>query len=119
MYFGHLMLRTDLLEKTLMLGKIEGRKRMGWQSMRCCMASPTDGHEFEQAPEVGDRQGSLICRSPWGHIEWDTTGLLNWTDAHIVSEDVDILMFFLLMYWHPQNWYVGPSMVSDEDLDKL
>ena len=28
-------------------------------------------------------------------------------------------MFFLLMYWHPQNWYVGPSMVSDEDLDKL
>ena len=35
------------------------------------------GHEFEQAPEVGDRQGSLICRSPWGHIEWDTTGLLN------------------------------------------
>ena len=33
-YFGHLMLRTDLLEKTLMLGKIEGRKRRGLQRMR-------------------------------------------------------------------------------------
>ena len=33
-YFGHLMLRTDLLKKTLMLGKIEGRRRMGRQRMR-------------------------------------------------------------------------------------
>ena len=33
--FGHLMWRTDSLEKTLMLGKIEGRKRRGWQRMRC------------------------------------------------------------------------------------
>ena len=34
-YFGHLMQRTDLLEKTLMLGKIEGRRRRGQQRMRC------------------------------------------------------------------------------------
>ena len=33
-YFGHLMWRTDSLEKTLMLGKIEGRRRRGWESMR-------------------------------------------------------------------------------------
>ena len=33
-YFGHLMWRTDLFEKTLMLGKIEGRKGRGWQRMR-------------------------------------------------------------------------------------
>ena len=33
-YFGHLMLRTDLLEKSLMLGKIEGRRRRGQQRMR-------------------------------------------------------------------------------------
>ena len=33
-YFGHLMRRTDLLEKTLMLGKIEGRRRREWQRMR-------------------------------------------------------------------------------------
>ena len=33
-YFGHLMRRTDLFEKTLILGKIEGRRRTGWQRMR-------------------------------------------------------------------------------------
>ena len=33
-YFGHLMQRADLLEKTLMLGKIEGKRRRGWQRMR-------------------------------------------------------------------------------------
>ena len=33
-YFGHLMRRTDSSEKTLMLGKIEGRRRRGWQSVR-------------------------------------------------------------------------------------
>ena len=32
-----------------------------------------DGHEFEQAPGVGDRQGGLVCCSPWGHKESDTT----------------------------------------------
>ena len=39
-YFRYLMWSTDSLEKSLMLGKIEGRRR-GWQRMRCCMASPT------------------------------------------------------------------------------
>ena len=34
-YFGHLMERADSLEKTLMLGKIEGKRRRGWQRMRC------------------------------------------------------------------------------------
>ena len=32
-----------------------------------------NGHEFEQAPGVGDRQGSLACCSPWGHKESDLT----------------------------------------------
>ena len=31
------------------------------------------GHEFEEAPGVGDGQGSLSCCSPWGHQELDTT----------------------------------------------
>ena len=34
-------------------------------------------HEFEQAPGVGDGQGSLVCCSPWGHKESDTTEQLN------------------------------------------
>ena len=40
-YFGHLIRRTDSFEKTLMLGKIEGGRRRGWQRMRWLMASPT------------------------------------------------------------------------------
>ena len=40
-----------------------------------------NGHEFEQAPGVGDGQGSLSCCSPWGCKEWDTTKQLNWTDS--------------------------------------
>ena len=39
-----------------------------------------DGHEFEQALEVGDGQGSLACCSPWGCKELDTTEWLKWTD---------------------------------------
>ena len=41
-----------------------------------------DGHEFEQAPGVGDGQGSLACCSPQGHKESDTTEQLNWTDRY-------------------------------------
>ena len=37
-----------------------------------------DGHEFEQASRVGDGQGSLVCSSPWGLKELDTTEWLNW-----------------------------------------
>ena len=46
-YFGHLMWRADSFEMTLMLGKIEGRRRRGRQRMRWLMASQLNGHEFE------------------------------------------------------------------------
>ena len=39
-----------------------------------------NGYEFEQAPGVGDGQGSLECYSPWGHKELDTVEPLNWTE---------------------------------------
>ena len=38
---------------------------------------PLDEHEFEQALGVGDGQGGLVCCSPWGHKELDTTERLN------------------------------------------
>ena len=81
-YIGHLMWRTNLLENTLMLGKIEAggegddREWDGW------MDHQVDGHEFEQAQVVGDGQGSLVCCSPWVHKELDTTERLNWTDIN-------------------------------------
>ena len=47
-----------------------------------------DGHEFEQAPGVGDEQGSLACCSPWGHKELGTTEQLNRTDHYELSLDM-------------------------------
>ena len=41
-----------------------------------------DGHEFEQAPGVGDGQGSLACHSPWGCKESDTAERLNNNNRH-------------------------------------
>ena len=41
-----------------------------------------NGHEFEQALGVGDGQGSLACRSPWGHKDLDMTEWLNWPMAY-------------------------------------
>ena len=66
-YFGHLMWRADSLEKTLILGKIEHRRRREW--WRFEMAGwhhRLDGHESEQAPGNGEGQGSLACCSQWG-----------------------------------------------------
>ena len=83
-YFGHLMRRTDSLEKILMLGKVEGRgengmiedEMVGWHHWFC-------GHEFEQAPGVGDGQGSLACCSPLGCKESDMT---EWTELTALQE---------------------------------
>ena len=43
-----------------------------------------DGHEFEQAPGIGDGQGSLACYSPWGRKESETTEWLNWTELSYI-----------------------------------
>ena len=61
---GHLMQRTDSLKKTLMLGKIEGRRRghqrMGW------LDGITSTMDMSLSRGDGDGQGSLVCCSPWG-----------------------------------------------------
>ena len=79
-YFGHLMRRTDPLEKTLMLGKIEGGTRRGRQDEMVGWHYWLNGHEFEKAPGIGDGQGSLVCCSAWGCRESDMNEWLNWTE---------------------------------------
>ena len=64
-YFGHLMRRTDSLEKTLMLGKTEGGRRRGRQDDMVGWHHRLDSYNSGQAPGVGDGQGSLACCSPW------------------------------------------------------
>ena len=67
---------------TLSMGKTEGRRRRGRLRMRRLdgITNLMDMNEFEQAPGVGDGQGSLACSSPWGCNESDTTEWLNWTE---------------------------------------
>ena len=70
-YFGHLMPRTDSLEKTLKLGKIEGRRRRGWPKMR--WDHRLNGPEFGQTLGDSEGQRNLACCSSWGCKELDTT----------------------------------------------
>ena len=90
-YFGHLIRITDSLEKTLMLGKIEGRRRVQ-QRMRCLDGITDSMDEFEQAPGVGDGQGSLACYSPWGCNKLDTTEQLNWNLIRRVTSKQKIFL---------------------------
>ena len=72
-YFGRLMRRADSLEKTLILGKIEGRRRSGRQRMRWSDGI-TDSMDMSlNTPGDSEGRGSLECCSPWGHKESETT----------------------------------------------
>ena len=82
------MQRAYSLEKTPVLGKIEGRSRRGWQRMRW-LDVITDSVDIEKTPGDGEGQGSLVCGSSWV-AESDTTEWLN--------NDSVMLAF---IYWMP------------------
>ena len=87
-YFGYLMWRTDSLEKTLMLGKIEGRRRRGWQRMRwldelVVHRQPTKGMSLSELWEL------VMDREAWHAAvhgvakSWTWLSELNWTELCI------------------------------------
>ena len=71
-YFGHLMRRADSLEKTLMLGKIEGRRRRGRQRTRWLDAI-TDSMDIGLGGREELVMDRLVCCGSWGCKESDTT----------------------------------------------
>ena len=89
-YFGQLMRRADSLEKTLMLGKTEGRRRRRRQRMRRLdgITNSMDMGLGLGLWELGDGRGGLACCGSWGCKESDATERLNWTQKEYIIKTI-------------------------------
>jgi len=119
-YFVHLMWRVDSLEKTLILRKIEGRRRRGRQRMRW-LDGITDSMDVSlgELEELVMNRG-LACCDSWGRKELDTTERMNWTELNWADDkqtanyilNVEKLKAFPLKSETRQGWPLSPLLFN-------
>ena len=121
-YFGHMMGRADSLEKTLILGKIEGRRRRERQRMRWFQwHHQLNGHELQQTPGDDEGQRSLVCCCPWDRKESDMTWWLNsnsnnknWTYSPIAIKVT--VSGWLSSLPSPKQYFLEPAHLWQSEL---